>query len=143
MKQEMKMEAISRLERLVKKYELNPNLLKYFEEDRLYYSYLTAGGLLASIDTISYDPINAKAVQDFEKETGYMVYHAIESNTPFGRTLSLLYVSNDKRLWKGERLYKDYIRTYTVNFDYPECSEFGDIIVGGLIGSGALLRYAY
>ena len=38
-----KKEAISRLEKLNETLGINPNLIKYFKEDRLYYSYLTGG----------------------------------------------------------------------------------------------------
>ena len=52
----IKNEAIQRIKTLTEKYQLNPHILDYFLEGKVYYSYLTAGGLMASIDTISYDP---------------------------------------------------------------------------------------
>ena len=139
-KQEMTQEAISRITELTAKYHLNPNILKYFEQGRIYYSYLTAGGMIASIDTIAYDPRYEKAVHDFERKYKYLVFHAIESDTPLGQMLSLLYVSNKKKNWEEERLYDDYIASYTVNLTHPDCSEFGDIVVSGFENSGALIR---
>lgn len=45
---EIKNEAINRIKTLIEKCNLNPNVLKYFEEGKEYYSYLT-GGFLGSI----------------------------------------------------------------------------------------------
>lgn len=140
MKQKMKQEAIKRLKVLTSKYNLNPNLLKYFKEDRLYYSYLTAWGFIGSIDTISYDPAYENAVQEFESKTGYLVYHAIESVTMYGKMLSLLYVGCNMDTWEDEQLLNDYIIAYTINFDFPACSEYGEIKVGQFGSSGALIR---
>ena len=134
-------EAISRIETLTEKYSLNPNILKYFKQGKVYYSYLTAGGFMASIDTISYDPAYEKAVRDFEAYySGYKVYHAIEAHTAFGKMLSLLYVSSDENEWEMERLYGNSVMSYTVNMDEPDESEFGYITVGQFGESGALVR---
>lgn len=134
-------EALERINELIDKQNLNPNVLKYFKEGKVYYSYLTAGGLVGSIDTITYDPRYEAAVKDFEKEyEGYVVYHAIETLTEVGDMLSLLYVSDDPENWEGERLYQNYIASYTINFSEPNGSDFGDIIIQGFGESGALVR---
>lgn len=134
-------EAKNRIKELTEKYDLNPNILKYFEEGKLYYSYLTFGGMVGSIDTISYDESYDNAVKKFEAENpGYVVYHAIETNTRMGKTLSMLYVGADSDNWPAERLYGNYIFAYTVNFADPDFSEFGDIVVSGFEESGALVR---
>lgn len=54
-RKEIKDEAINRIKALIKKCNLNPNVLRYFQEGKVYYSYLTAGGFMGSIDTISYE----------------------------------------------------------------------------------------
>lgn len=137
----IKNEAIQRIKTLTEKYQLNPHILDYFLEGKVYYSYLTAGGLMASIDTISYDPAYEAAVKDFENTyDGYTVYHAIEANTVFGKTLSLLYVSPNEEDWEMQRLYGNNIASYTVNLSDPDLSEFGDIAVGQFGMSGALIR---
>ena len=41
---EVKAETISRIKTLIDKYNLNPNVLKYFRKGQVYYSYLTAMG---------------------------------------------------------------------------------------------------
>ena len=104
-KAEIKDEAINRINTLIEKCNLNPNVLKCLNEDKVYYSYLTAGGFIGSVDTVSYDKNYEKAVKDFEtKHPNYQVYHVIESITTQGKLLSLLYVSDDKEAWESERL---------------------------------------
>lgn len=141
-KMEIKEEAINRINTLIEKCKLNPNVLKYFKEDKVYYSYLTAGGFMGSIDTISYDKNYEKAVKDFEtKHPDYIVYHAIESITAHGKLLSLLYVGDDNEEWETERLdSNNNIMSYVFNLDNPDLSEFGYIAIDGFMKSGALVR---
>lgn len=140
-KTEIKDEAINRIKTLIEKCNLNPNVLKYFNEGKVYYSYLTAGGFMGSIDTISYDKNYEKAVKDFEaKHPDYIVYHAIESITTQGKLLSLLYVSENKEDWESESLENNSIMSYVLNVDNPKLSEFGFISVNGFMESGALVR---
>lgn len=65
---EMQNEAISRIKILIKKLNLNANILEYFKDGKKYYSYLTGGGFLGSVDTIQYDEDYEKAVKWFEKK---------------------------------------------------------------------------
>ncbi len=139
-KQNMKNEATRRLESLISKYNLNPNILKYFKQGRVYYSYLTAGGWMGSIDTVSYDKRYEEAIKNFESKTGCMVYHAIEAATPFGEMLSLLYVGTYEEEWEFETENDDYITAYTINFTHPSLSEYGSITIGRFGNSGALVR---
>lgn len=141
-KVEIKDEAINRIKTLIEKCNLNPNVLKYFNEGKVYYSYLTAGGFMGSIDTISYDKDYEKAVKDFEtKHQDYLVYHAIETITSHGKLLSLLYVSRNKENWESEILESNNsIMSYVVNLDNPKLSEFGYIAIDGFMKSGALVR---
>ena len=141
-KTEIKEEAINRIKALTEKCNLNPNILKYFNEGKVYYSYLTAGGFMGSIDTISYDKDYEKAVKDFEtKHQDYLVYHAIESITSHGKLLSLLYVSRNKENWESEILESNNsIMSYVINLDNPKLSEFGYIAIDGFMKSGALVR---
>lgn len=48
---EMQNEAIRRIKTLIKKLNLNANILEYFKDGKKYYSYLTGGGFLGSVDT--------------------------------------------------------------------------------------------
>ena len=139
---EIKDEAINRIKALIKKCNLNPDVLKYFHEGKVYYSYLTMGGFMGSIDTISFEKDYEQAVKEFEKmHPNYLVYHAIESITKYGKLLSLLYVSDDKEEWESERIERNNsIMSYVLNFDIPDYSELGYIIIDGYMESGALVR---
>lgn len=134
-REEMKEEALKRIEELSEVFELNPKIYNYFKEDKLYYSYATALGVMGSIDTIHYDDRYAKVAAEFEKKYNCFVYHAIE----FGNSLALLYVGDNQDDWDAEHLFdKLYLMSYVYNFNNPELSEFGDIVVDCL--DGALVR---
>lgn len=138
-------EATARLETLVTVFGLNPNLIKYWNEGKLYYSYITGGGLLASIDTITYDPNYQEMVKQYEKRTGNLVYHVIES----GRLLNLLYVSvsdititedEQREIWDMELMNQTFswVAAYVINLDNPSLSEHGDIVLDSY--QGVLIR---
>jgi hypothetical protein len=128
-------ESIRRLEQLVDKMRLNPNVIKYFKQGKVYYSYIT-GFVIGSIDTITYDPRYEIVVKEFEEEyEGCVVYHAIE----FESMLSLLFVGNNKDTWCAEELIGNSIFSYTVNFE-ENTKEFGSIYVSDYMNSGALIR---
>ena len=134
-------EAKRRIVQLTEKYNLNPNILKYFEQGKVYYSYLIAGGLIGSIDTISYDNSYENAVKEFEETyIDSLVYHAIETESDLGKMLSLLYVGPKEEDWAKQRLSGDRIMAYTINFTYPELTGFGYIRVSDFENSGALIR---
>ena len=139
-KEKMRTEALSRLKVLAEKFALSPKIREYFKEGRVYYSYLTAMGAIPSIDSIAYDPRYEALISAFETEYHCLCYHAIETETFFGKTLSLLYVSEDEEDWDAERLCENYMAAYVVNLTYPDLSEFGDIFVSESEPCGALLR---
>lgn len=128
-----KKEALERLKTLENLFGLNPNVRKYFEAGRLYYSYITGGGYLGSIDTIHYNPQYAEIVGAFEAQTSYLVYHVIES----GNNLSLFYVSNDEKEWPAERPIPAGVLAYIVNVK-SGVQDTGYIEVDGF--QGALYR---
>lgn len=144
LKQLQRTEADNRLELLVKLYDLNPNLIKYWNDGKLYYSYLTGGGFLASIDTITYDPRYQKIVKEYEDRTGNLVFHVIES----GHLLNLLYISapeadfseEDQRdYWDSEFIEElNCISAYVFNLNEPNLSEHGDIFLASC--QGVLVR---
>lgn len=132
--EQMKAEATSRLMQLVSVLGLNPNVVNYWNEGQLYYSHLTAGGFMGSIDKIEYDPKYVAVVKQFKEEYGSMVYHVIESSG----ALILLIVSKYVDDWEYERLEGNRIMAYVHNFDAPDQSEFGDVFLSSL--HGALVR---
>ena len=131
-------EAKSRMAKLVDKYELNKNLNKYLAEGKVYYSYIVSG-MFGCIDNIDYDERYVDVCRDFEKRTNAYVYHAIETNTMFGKMLALLFVSDDKNEeeWSVERPQKNFVQAYVYNLD-EEFGEFGDICLAS--DNGALIR---
>ncbi len=133
-KEEKIMEALARLNLLTKRFSLNPHIMDYFMEGKLYYSYLTCMGLIGSIDTINYHAEYAEAAKALEKRMDCLVYHAIE----FGDTLALLFVSDYRSDWDGERLQGTSILAYVHNFADPDLSEVGYISLDSL--QGALIR---
>ena len=134
--QNMFTEALKRLTDLEKQFGLRPNIYKYFNEGKLYYSYLILG-IIGCIDTINYDARYAKIVEEFEEKYGYLVYHVIET----GNMIALLYVGCDEEEWETEELFdKQYLASYVYNLDNPQLSEFGDIVVSS--SDGVLVRIA-
>lgn len=131
-----KREALKRIRILQKEIGLNPKVQKYYRADRLYYSYFTAGGLIGSIDTISYDPAYEKIVRETERLYGIRVYHVIESYVPW-KSLILLYVEHDPADWEYGRPDHGWVSAYVHNFELGE-GEFGDIRVSSY--DGALYR---
>ena len=131
--EKQKKEAIERLSMLEELFELNPKVKKYFTEGKLYYSYLTGGGYIGSIDTINYDKRYAAIVKAFEKQTSYLVYHVVERDN----TISLLFVSDDYSQWIDERPTAAGVMAQIVNVDTYD-NEFGYIKLDHF--QGALYR---
>ena len=135
-KSKQKREALCRIDELTDTYELNPNIKKYYKNGRLYYSYLTAGGMMGAIDTIKYDDRYPAVVKEFEKG-GNLVYHCIEHKD----TLSCLFVGATEDKWASERVCRGGILVYIYDFANPELSRIDHISVGAFGESGALIRY--
>lgn len=168
-KSQMHTEALSRMRTLQEKFDLNPKILQYLQEEKLYYSYRVSGWSFGCIDTIDYDERYAKAVREFEEETGKYVYHVIETKL-MGQVrtvdtgtaeisflektdkepvtmLTFLYVSPNEENWMSERLENDYLFAYVMNLDEQEScfcggyfGEYGDVFLTS--DGGALLRRA-
>ncbi len=129
-------EAMDRLKWLVKHLGLNPNVRRYFKQGRLYYSYLTAGGFMGSVDTISYDPRYEQIVRQTEKQFGILVYHVIESYS-YGPELVMLCIEHDWRDWEISRPDSSWMMAYVYNMELGE-GEFGDVKLASY--QGALCR---
>lgn len=136
MKSKQKKEALNRIDELTEKFSLNPNIKEYFKKGKLYYSYLTAGGLIGSIDRIDYDERYPKAVSNFEKD-GRLVFHCIE----FNNTLACLFVGKSENEWESEKTHGGKIRAYIYDFSHPEQSKIDYITIGSYGSSGALIRF--
>ena len=131
-------EGLYRMKQISEKFCLNPNLVKYLEQGKIYYSYITGGGMIGSIDTIEYDSTYVELIKKFEKNSKGYVYHAIESALAFNNRqyhfLNLLYVSNNEEYWDSERLTEDFISSYVIDLNDQGFSEIGDIFLDGFKG---------
>lgn len=70
-----------------------------------------------------------EALLKFEEEHDCLVYTVVRSYTSIGMMDSYLFVSGCKDDWDSDRedLEEGYAFSYTVNYDAPDCSEFGTI----------------
>ena len=70
-----------------------------------------------------------RTVHQFEQEHNSTVYLAVRMNTVFGTLDALLFVGKYDEEWEIERedLRDGYALSYTINREYPECSEMGSI----------------
>lgn len=128
-REEQKHEAVKRLNQLSKRLVLAPNIKKYFEDDKLYYSYLY------SMDTIDYDQRYAKAVKDFEQKHKELVYHVIELKTGIGTILTFLFVGANKESWSIERRHNDRILAYSFIVEYGvDAGEYGSVCLAAPFG---------
>ena len=117
---------------------------EFVDENKIEYSEpVKMGGMkFGALYWVSNEPEWEKQVEEFEAEYNALVYHAVHSYTTFGECLSLLYVSDYPDEWEydNEDIKDGYVMTYTINLDYPDCSEFGSIVVreagGGLVRIG-------
>lgn len=142
---EMYAEGQRRMDSLVEMYGLNPNLSKYLKEGKVYYSYVTGGGMIGSVDAITYDPRYERIVKDFEEEIGGYVYHCIET----GNMLTLLYVGSEPSEWewsfgREKTAQGVMIRTLACVHNLEDaCSEIGDVLLAAgqdVLGNIVLLR---
>lgn len=79
-----------------------------------------------------YHPIDERLAEDirrFEQEHEAVVYLVVRMSTMYGELDSLLFVGKYEEEWEMSRedLEDGYAMSYTINRDYPECSEMGSI----------------
>ena len=118
-------------ERRIKLLDFHPNIQKEFDDGTLNKS--EGEGILFWLTDKEKEKIKM-----WEEETGNLVYHIIESNTEFGRLLSLFYISKHEDEWERDRedLMEKQALVYVINLDYDFNSEYGTIgfkeVNGGL-----------
>lgn len=86
------------------------------------------------------DDDQKRIVKNFEEEYDALVYLVVRSYTNIGKMDSLFYVSEHKDEWfiDNADLDENYACVYVVNYDMPDCSEFGTI--AWKEASGGILR---
>lgn len=79
-----------------------------------------------------------EALRKFEEEYDCLVYTVVRSYTSIGMMDSYLFVSDCKDDWDPDRedLEEGYAFSYTVNYDAPDCSEFGTIGIKLSVAAG-------
>ena len=137
LKQLQKQEAINRLRLLQMKYGLLETVVNEFEkEDVLYYSEYVNKQCPAILYWVSNKEEYTQAIRKFEEKHNALVYHAILTRTVFETLLTLLYVAEEKEVWKEDReeLQEGLPLAYVINLDDDNCSEFGGIQITGAMG---------
>lgn len=79
-----------------------------------------------------------EALRKFEEEHDCLVYTVVRSYTSIGMMDSYLFVGDDVEEWELDRdnLKDGYAFSYTVNYDAPDCSEFGTIGIKLSVAAG-------
>lgn len=85
------------------------------------------------------DAVLQQKIVEFEEQNNALVYAVVRAFTTLGTMDSLLFVEDYREEWDYFDDDADYgiIMSYTINYDMPDCSEFGSIgfqhtIAGGL-----------
>ena len=119
---EMKAEAIRRMKLL----GLNEECIEAFDKENRIMIAMSPIGIFANPNEKTIEEIKA-----FEEEVGAKVYFVVKSAMEYGLCYSYIYVSKYKEDWwyDDEGIPNNILMTYTVNRDYEECSEFGNIAV--------------
>lgn len=126
MKEKMKQEAVERMKML----DISPKAIEVFEETG------EIGLSIAPLSICGIIPEYKKLINEWEEETGCMVYHAIYNGATIGALLTILFVSDDEEEWALDRedIKSGYPMAYVFNLDIPEFSEFGAISVESVNG---------
>ena len=137
-----------KVEREVKKAEairwmnilgVNKDIVKLFED---YDIVMECSGTSGTFSPIT-DPKLEAQIHEFEQKWDYLVYMVVRTPSSFGWLDSLLFIDKYQDEWDfmSQELKHGYVMTWTINQDYPICSDMGSIIVkrtqsGGLIRLG-------
>ena len=133
-REEQKAEAVQ----YMKAMKLDPAVIREFEEHGTIFTCRALDGTPTATD-----PATMEDIQKLEKEHGFLVYLAVQTDMDFGFLRNLLIVSKYREDWKLEEaeIGEGYAMCYCLNDTYPECSEMGSICIENN-GSGGILRTA-
>ena len=129
-REKKKEEAIKRMKAL----GIIDNAIKQFEEDDIVMVTEPPFGALYWLEDDE-----KEMVKEFEEENNALVFMVVRAFTNFGKMDSLLFVSDYKEEWEmdNEAIVDGYVMSYTKNYNAPDCSEMGSIVVkpsfGGLL----------
>lgn len=132
---DLKKEAIKRLNKLKMSNEV---VNAFVNEDKLYYSERMNMMFPATLYYLENEKKYVEMVKEFEKKTGYKVYHVIKTYTSFGEILDFLFVSTYKEDWKYEledTKHNTFIAmSMANNLTDESCSDMGSIEVRPVMG---------
>lgn len=76
-------------------------------------------------------------IREWEKETGNRVYYVMENFTCLGMLFTMLYVSDNRSRWKGEKeeIKSGCFMAYCINLSNEDLSEYGYISVETIKGA--------
>ena len=136
LREKQKADAEIRLHMLEKLFNMHPNVLKEFKQDRtIYYSERINKQYDGILFWIRNKQNYLKEVRKNEKKYNIYVYHCILTHTHFGDWLTMLFVSNDTENWAQEKsdLMVGYPEAYVSDFTEFN-SEFGTVQIAGVNG---------
>lgn len=137
LKQLQKKEALDRLKILHKEFQTMDSIVKEYEKDNtIFYSEYQNETFQGILYWISNNEEFECAIKEFEEQNNALVYHAVLTPLTYGRTLTLLYVSQYQEEWKKDReeLIEGLPLAYVINLDDENMSEFGGIQIIGVNG---------
>ena len=118
---------------------INQTVIDEFREHDTVFLCSSTDGSFSRLD----DDELKEYIRYFEQKWDDLVYLVVRTPSVYGLLDSLLFVDNYTDEWEfaKEELKSGYVLTYTLNRDYPNCSDMGSIIVkrtqnGGLIRLG-------
>lgn len=118
---------------------VNSDVVELFEKKDIVMSCSGITGAITPLD----DPHLEQQIRDFEQQWDDLVYLVVRTPSVYGWLDSLLFIDNYEDEWEmARRSLKDgYVLSWTINQDYPLCSDMGSIVVertrsGGLIRLG-------
>lgn len=129
-REKKKEEAIKRMKAL----GIINDAIKQFEEDDIVMVTEPPFGALYWLEDDE-----KEMVREFEEENNALVFMVVRAFTNFGKMDSLLFISDYEEEWEmdNEAIVDGYVLSYTKNYDMPDCSEMGSIVVkpsfGGLL----------
>lgn len=125
--------------RWMKLLSINSDIIQQFKDHDTVFA---CSGITGTYEPLT-DPELAEEIRQFEQKRGNLVYLVVRTPSYHGQLDSLLFVDNYSDEWEfvGEELKAGYVLSWTINRDYPSCSDMWSIVVertedGGLLRRG-------
>ena len=129
---DMHAEATQRLELLVDRFTLNPQILRHWEGGCL--SCSLEDGSLLQVKSV---PLYSKLIKEFEQQYGCLVYHAVVTS-PFLTLLFVRQYGEDWHFFYSDEIFNGWILAYVYNLQHRNLSEMGEVQLSS--DAGSLIR---